>query len=275
MIENPTNPAASHSERCYHWPTLVAITVVVYAMATVIHEAVGHGGACLLMGDVPRAVSTVHFECSRDTRFVLAGGTLANLIAGGIFVALLHRFREAPASARYFLWLSMTINLLRAAGYLVYSGVGNIGDWSNFIAGFSNPPLWRAGLTLAGAVTYWLFIRKSLRELLPFVGAGDGGRVTRAHRLTLDPYLAGGVFECVAGLFNPVGMLLVAISAAAAAFGGGSGLGWMSHLLHGKMFPEGPAAAPLAIRRSWLWIVSALVTGVVYIGVLGPGLRFG
>jgi len=277
VSENDATPVNQKPARVYDWPTLVAITLVVYAMSTVIHEGLGHGGACLLMGDQPRVVSTVHFECSRDTRFMMAGGTIANLIAGLIFVLLLHRMRSAPASVRYFLWLSMTINLLRAAGYLIYSGIGNIGDWSEFIAGFGNQWAWRSGMTVLGAIAYWMFIRKSLTELLPFIGSNGGTvddkRVERAHRLTIDPYLAGGVFECIAGLFNPIGMLLVAVSAAAAAFGGGSGLGWMSHLLHGNRFPIGPAAPPMEIRRSWTWIACAAAVAVVYVGFLGPGLR--
>ena len=266
-------PAPPHPERLYDWPTLVAITLVVYALSTVLHEGIGHGGACLLMGDQPRVVSTVQFECSRDTRLVMAGGTLANLLAGLICLLLLERFRHAPTTLRYFLWLSMTINLLRAAGYVLYSGVGNIGDWSDFIMGLGAPWIWRAGMIVVGTASYWMFIRLSLTELLPFIGAGDGGRVMRAHRLTLDPYLAGGVFECVAAMFNPVGILLVALSAAAAAFGGGSGLAWMSHLLNGRMFPEGAAARPVEIGRSWAWIACAAVVAVVYIGILGPGVR--
>ena len=186
-------PAPPHPERLYDWPTLVAITLVVYALSTVLHEGIGHGGACLLMGDQPRVVSTVQFECSRDTRLVMAGGTLANLLAGLICLLLLQRFRHAPTTLRYFLWLSMTINLLRAAGYVLYSGVGNIGDWSDFIMGLGAPWIWRAGMIVVGTASYWMFIRLSLTELLPFIGAGDGGRVMRAHRLTLDPYLAGGV----------------------------------------------------------------------------------
>jgi hypothetical protein len=266
-------PAPPHPEWIYDWPTLVAITLVVFAVSTVLHEGVGHGSACLITGGQARVVSTVHFECSSGNRLVMAGGTLVNLLAGLLCLGLLHRLRRAPVTLRYFLWLSMTINLLRAAGYFLYSGIGNIGDWAEFIQGLGPPWAWRILLTLIGGITYWLFVRLSLAELLPFIGAGDRGRVARAHRLTLDAYLAGGIFECIAGLFNPVGMLLVAISAAAAAFGGGSGLAWMSQLLRGRRFPEGPGALPLKIARSWTWIAGGTVVAGVYIGILGPGIR--
>jgi hypothetical protein len=40
---------------------------------------------CLATGGQPLALSTVHFECSADTRLVEAGGTLVNLAFGELF----------------------------------------------------------------------------------------------------------------------------------------------------------------------------------------------
>ena len=42
--------------------TLVAIAVVAYALANLVHEGLGHGGACLLAGGRPVALSAIHFE---------------------------------------------------------------------------------------------------------------------------------------------------------------------------------------------------------------------
>src|SRR5260370_36131611 len=56
-------------------------------------------------------------------------------------------------------------------------------------------------------------------------------RVRRARQLALAPYLTSGILSCVAGALNPVGPLLILISAAAASFGGHSGLAWMWTLL--------------------------------------------
>ena len=74
-----------------HRPTLVAIALVSYVIADIVHEALGHGGACLLSGGKAVALSTVHFECSISTRFISAAGTCANLIAGGLFWMFLNR----------------------------------------------------------------------------------------------------------------------------------------------------------------------------------------
>ena len=65
---------------------LVAITIAATVIADFIHEGVGHGGMCVATGGRPLVLSTVHFECRTDTRLVAAGGTLANLIFGALFL---------------------------------------------------------------------------------------------------------------------------------------------------------------------------------------------
>jgi hypothetical protein len=95
----------------------------------------------------------------------------------------------------------------------------------------------------------------------------------RARVLTLVPYLAGGALYVIAGLLNPMSPVLVLISAAAASFGGTSALTWMTAPLHGSRYPRS-AAPPLSIPRSPAWIVAGLCVAVVYVGVLGPSIRF-
>ena len=47
----------------YHEYTVDAIAVIVYALSSVLHEAVGHGGACLAVGAVPHELSSMHLAC--------------------------------------------------------------------------------------------------------------------------------------------------------------------------------------------------------------------
>src|ERR1700687_2858528 len=62
-----------------------------------------------------------------------------------------------------------------------------------------------------------------------------------AVRLASIPYFAGGILMCIAGAFNPQGMILILISAAASTFGGTSALMWTPNLLnHGTLIPYGP-----------------------------------
>jgi hypothetical protein len=260
-------------------PTLVAIAVAAFALANLVHEGVGHGGTCLLAGGRALALSAIHFDGDLEGldpaagKWVAAGGTLANLALGLVAWAALRAFRGASGPTRFFLWLSMTVNLLQAAGYWLFSGLGRIGDWAEVIDGWTPHWAFRLGLAALGGAAYGAVVLLSLRELSPLLGPGPG-RWRRGVSLTVIPYLAGGILYVAAGLLNPVGPLLVLISAAAASFGGTSGLAWMAQLLRDeRRFPphDGPA---LGIPRSVPWLVTGTAIALLFVGVLGPGVRF-
>ena len=250
--------------------TVIAISVIAAAVVDVLHELVGHGGACVLTGARPLLVSTVHFECSVDSRILSAGGTIVNLIAGAI-CWLLARRAQAPR-VRYFFWLMMVFNFLDGGGYFIYSGIANIGDWSYVIHDLHPAWAWRVGLTVVGVISYWLFVVISIRELQPLLSPNQEQRLRLARRLTFIPYFTNGVLLTVAGLFNPIGMMLVAISAMAASFGGTSGLLWMGALQRGGDIPvpreEGPR-----IVRSRAWIGTGVVVAGIFILILGRGVH--
>jgi hypothetical protein len=252
--------------------TIVAIAIVAYVFASIIHEGIGHGGACLLTGGHPVTLSTVHFECGGEGRLVAAGGTIANFAAGLMFW-LGSRAASRATRLRYFLWLSMTINLLQAGGYFLFSGVGNVGDWAVVIQGLQPPWLWRVGLVILGVCSYLLFVWIALLEMRPFLGDKDPERLKCAKKLTLVPYLTGGILSCVAGMFNPIGLILVAVSAAAASFGGTSGLAWMWQLFLGHRIPRVASEMP-PLSRSRGWMIAAGILGTFFIAILGPGLKF-
>jgi hypothetical protein len=268
-----SNPSPSFEATKPDLLTVAAITIVAAVIADLIHEGLGHGGMCLATGGQPLALSTVHFECSADTRLVAAGGTLANLIFGALFWAAARAVKQS-APWRYFFWLLMTFSLFDAGGYFLFSGIGNIGDWAAVVAGWQPAWAWRVGLTALGAVTYFiLFVPLCLRELRPFLGKDAKMCVRRARRLTLVPYLTSGILACAAGALNPVGPLLILISAAAASFGGLSGLAWMSNLLYGPRFPSTELQMP-EIKRTWGWVIAAVVLAILFVAGLGPGVKF-
>ena len=257
-------------------PTLAAIAVAAFALANLAHEGLGHGGACLLAGGRALALSAIHFDgdlgglAPAAGKWVAAGGTLANLALGLLAGAALRASGGASSPARFFLWLSMTVNLLQAAGYWLFSGVGGIGDWAVVIAGWTPHGAFRIGLAALGATAYWGVVHLSLRDLSPFLGRE---RWRRAVPLTVIPYLAGGILYVAAGFLNPVGPRLVLISAAAASFGGTSGLAWMAQLLRNEhRFPPDDGA-PLRIPRSAPWLAAGVAVALLFVGVLGPGIR--
>lgn len=270
---------AASPSTALHLPTVIAIALVAYALTNVAHEGIGHGGMCVALGGEPRVLNAVYFDCGRGSvtdagsRWISAGGTLTNLAFAALTALLLRARLVRAASARYFLWLFLSLNLMQAFGYWMFSGLGGIGDWQAVIAGSPHYVLGRIALAVVGTAAYmFIAVPIALRGLEPFLGAGEPPRLARARRLTLPAYLAGGTLYVTAGLLNPESPMLVLISAAAASFGGASALAWMTQLLRDRRrFP--PGAAPAAgIARSWPWLVAAGLTALFFVAVLGPGI---
>jgi hypothetical protein len=252
--------------------TIIAISIVAFAIANLLHEGAGHGGACVLTGGHAKVLSSVHFECSQDSRFIAAGGTLVNFMAGLLCWLALRFVKQGPGHLRYFLWLLMTINLLQACGYFLFSGVGNFGDWADVIHGLAPAWLWRTGLTVLGVVSYTLMVWLALLELRPFLGESDWRR-GGAKDLTIIPYITGCILNTVAGMFNPVGLILVGLSAAAGSLGGASGMAWMTQCLSSKFIPK-ITSQPFTLQRRRGWIAAAFITAAIFVGLLGRGVRF-
>jgi len=256
--------------------TVVAIALVAYAASNVLHEAVGHGGACVMLGGKPLVLSSVHFECGEERlsalarRGVSAAGTVVNFIAAALaLVAFKSTNPVRKPHAAYFLWLFTTLNLLMAAGYFLFSGVGNIGDWAKVASGTAAPLIWRPTMAAFGGGLYFLLARRSARWLRALVG-GDELSMKRSKRLTVPAYIAGGLLFCVSGLFNPVGPILIAISAATASLGGTSGLLWLTESLGGTQ----SSAERADLGRSYAWIGAGCVASLIFVGILGPGIQF-
>ena len=259
------------------WLTVIAVAVVAHAAASVVHEGLGHGGACLLAGCRPQLLTTMQFQGDERTvsraaiKFIAAGGTLANLAAATIAVGLLRRRRERANAGAFFLWLFATINLLQATGYLMYSGVSNIGDWAAVVRGLTPFWIWHGGLFLLGASTYWLATRWAMGQLGRRLRSSGAARVAEANRYTLSAYAVGGLLSLAAGLFEPGGALIVLIAGVAASLGGTSGLAWGPQLLHDPRVGE-PAEPALRVTRDWRWIVAGAVVAAVFVFVLGHGV---
>jgi len=95
----------------------------------------------------------------------------------------------------------VTVNLLQAGGYFLFSGVGNFGDWADVLAGLTPVWLWRTGLTVLGAVSYVLVVWLALLELRPFLAESDWRR-GGAKDLTIVPYITGGILYTAAPEFS-------------------------------------------------------------------------
>lgn len=272
-----TSSASAHDEPLDP-ATVGAIAIVAYCLANLIHEGGGHGGACLLVGGRPVVLNAIFFQCDLDTlapaaaRAVSAGGSILNIVVAALLLGVVRVWRRPPADLRYFLWLLTALNLLTAFGYLLFSGIGGFGDWAAVIAGLPSASLLRVTEIAAGGLLYFYVAPRLLWPgLRPFLGSAPAQAVERARRLTLFPYLLGGVTYVAAGLLNPYGLKLILLSAAAASFGGTSLLAWYFTMRAARPLLAAPST--LGIRRRGAWMVAALLALVGFIGVLGRGIR--
>jgi hypothetical protein len=84
--------------------TLTALGVLAFALANVTHEALGHGLAALAAGARPVLLTTCYFVTSGSTsRWIPAGGGIANLGVGLLALLWLRIFRPRSPHFGYFL----------------------------------------------------------------------------------------------------------------------------------------------------------------------------
>jgi hypothetical protein len=249
--------------------TLCAISVIACMLATMLHEALGHAAVAILTLHVSGTLTTVAWSSERGSRLVLAGGTLVNLATALILWLLLRVARDASASLRFFVWVTMTFSLFSGTGYFFYSGVTDFGDWARVIDGLHPHWLWRVGLIVVGAASYYLSMRIVGSTLVRSMGVSLED-VARFRRFTVVPYVSALLIEVCAGWLNPFGLKYVLLSAAAATGGANCALLWMRHYLSKNITP-GPRREPLV--RSYAWIVAAVFLSAIFIGILGPGVH--
>jgi hypothetical protein len=261
------------------WPTVVAIAAIASAISTQLHEAVGHGGACLALGGKVAEWGAFYVNCDTGRappmvgRLVAAAGSTMNLLTALIAFAALRATPQARSSTRFFWWLMFAVGGFEWAGYYFFSGVSGLGDWGaskdgvfNLVPGWT---IWRILLGGGGFVVYWAWAIVAMRRLTLLTGADPAGK-RRARYLSWAAYFTIGGVAVAIGLMNPVGLVILLASAIASSFGGASGLMWGPFNIK-----PGPAAAvPFVIPRSWGWIVVGVVVVLAEGLILGPTLRF-
>ena len=260
--------------------TVISISSLAYLLATFLHEMGGHGLSCLLQGAKLLELGAFYASCDYSglsdlsIRVVAVAGPVISLLTGVICYLILPRLPERAFHWKYGLWLLGTLGLLIAAGYLLFSGVSGIGDF-----GFSRDgllyqaapeALWRVILAILGAGAYLLVVALAIRKMDRHVIGGQGvERVRQAQRLALTSYLTGGIVSVLIGFLNPLGIIIVLISAAAASLGGTSALLWMMQWLNRKAVSPAPY---LQLARSWSWIIAGIGFTLLYALVLGPSI---
>jgi hypothetical protein len=260
--------------------TVIAVSMLAYTLAVLLHEHLGHALTCVLLGGHPSELGAYYVVCQYASmsdlgiRLVALAGPFISLVTGALALLLLNHIPHGFTHFRYAAWLFGTISLMTAAGYLLFSGVTGLGDFGTSRDGalyLAQPEwLWRFALAVLGAASYALVIYLSLRKMDSLIGGAGLERVAHAQKLALTSYLTGTVMAVLIGLLNPQGIFIVLASAAASTLGGTSGLAWMMQLLDRKKVGSD---APLRLERSWAWVAAGLIVTCLYAAILGPTLH--
>src|SRR5207253_887273 len=145
--------------------TLVAIAAFSLILATMLHEHGGHALACFSLGGHLNELGAFYVDCQYDSltsfgdRIVAFAGPLASFLWGLIAMFFFARLSRKNSPSKFFLWHFGTVNLMLAAGYLLFSGVIGIGDLGLGRSGvfYQAQPVWliRLGLVGIGLAAYF------------------------------------------------------------------------------------------------------------------------
>jgi len=244
--------------------TQIAVTCAAYLAADFAHEGLGHIGACLALGGKPILLSTTYAECSITARIIDGSGPVAGLITA---VAAWLWLRFAPPRAptlRSFLFLLIAFTAFWNLGYMIKSGVLNQGDWAFVIRGLDPPGTWHVGLALLGLVLYIATIRLCATMLYSRLRTGGS---LNALGFTLNAYGAAAVLSAAGAAFDPRGPFTILTDALP------SSLGAIGVDLAGHGLTRREPEARVTVPPSPTWIAIGVVSSVVFIAILGPGLR--
>lgn len=258
------------------WPTTIAIAAIGVSLSVGIHEGV-HALTCFFGGDVIE-LAALHVDCNyastAHAKVTAGSAAIVDIILGTIMLMVLRRSRLPSTELTFFVWLFMVMNWLGGAGYFMFSGIANVGDWAAVIEGWEPAGLWRGVMAIFGTGLYTFFVWLSLKELGKIIGGSGDEQIGRAVKLGLIAYFTSIIVIFLAGMMNSQGMKSLTVFAGLLAIVGGlSPLLWMMQWFRAKSFVKlsGPQ---LEIKRQIPWMVTAVIVVAINVFILGPSIFF-
>lgn len=270
MSSSPLNMIPVKSDRF----TVIAIAIIAYAGANITHEIIGHCGSVALLGGKCNFISTTDLKLATEIptwkfRIVAIAGSGANCLAGLMWLWLLRTWRNSTPALRYFLWLSVCVNLFLPSTYLLTSPLIMFGDWYNIIIDLPREFGWRIAMTAGGTVACWFSFRLCRTELGKLIGFGGKSAQSHAWGLVVPAYVIGGATAISAALFSPLPAKWAQFIAAGGTFGVTFWLLLLPLRIPGPpIFPE----HHFVVSRSIAWLVAGALAALIFIGALGPGI---
>ena len=257
-------------------PTLVAISIIAWALVIVMHEIVGHAGTAALMGIPVRAVSTTtaylawdHIQSVGQYRIIHINGTAANLVTGAIALLVLQFLKPKSKALRYFLWLFTTMSFVIVIMYLVSATAVGACDWMEVLTDLEPRSLYTAVVVAAGVLFAIPGYALPLRAWMPDLKRDRSVllKVTAIPVLTLIITQTLSMVGSPFGFQSPesshlIGMVFIYIHFVVWAV-----------LVNVISVPRSSEAIEsIELRRSSMWLVAGIIVLLIFLLVLGPGL---
>ncbi|WP_460953759.1 hypothetical protein [Spirosoma litoris] len=171
------------------------IGVLAYLISDFIHEVIGHGGTCWLLGNKITLLTSVYFKSQPGNFLVDLGGPMANLLC---CLAILAALRVAKGKVLILLLIHLLLyNSFWFIGTILQSAISKTGDWTFAIRKLNLGQIEKYVLLVAGILLYVLVSRLLRTYLNPLI------RITALTRQDfLFPFLFAFLSAFLAGLFS-------------------------------------------------------------------------
>jgi hypothetical protein len=250
--------------------TLLGLALLLLPLLTMAHELLGHALVCVASGHHPSELGAYYVECPGtgpwSRRLVAMAGTSMDVVITLLACVAWH-YLERPLP-KLVAWIVFTVKGMVAAGYWMFSGVSNLGDWGPAAGGGIGPLpwpwLWRVLIFAIGLCVYIVVVKRAIRMMFAMLGGGEQARRTQ-RQVAMTIYLVGGVSALLVSLFNPLGIVITLMSAVASSFGGTAGLFNVAYSRHCELPPR-----DFFIARHYAVLVAGVLVTLSFAVVLGP-----
>ena len=247
------------------WLTVAAIGLLVMCMVTVDHEALGHGGACLVAHGRIQVLTSSIFRCNIQSPLIDPAGPAMNMLCGlvALIVRLLLPLRLVRL--RLFLILVTGLSFFWEGGYLIHGMHHAEGDLYFFLQGWlGGVTVWQRWLAAAAGLTLYvisaIITSGALLELWP-----DARHSRRVARIVWLSATMGAALAALAYRGGTKGDLRDAVLEIGAA---SNPLLFIP--IRSRQHRDGDPQATIA--RSYPLIALAIVVYGAFVATLGHGL---
>jgi hypothetical protein len=178
--------------------TFSLIGIAAYMFADILHEVVGHAGACLIQGHKIELLTSVYFRSSPGSIITDIGGPVSNLLFALLIYLILNQTKSLSLLSRLFLLNMMAYNLFWFSGTILQSSFSKTGDWA-FAMTEINIGIFGKFILIIGSIVAYIFSIKLIKaQVTKFTSYFSEFQLKQSIYYS---YFAAAIGAIIAGLF--------------------------------------------------------------------------